>query len=161
MRKIYLVGDISYKNYAKFTEEMANLEVESSEDITIELTSEGGDAYASLAFVSRIRLSPCRIRILGVGYVASAAVLILACGDKKAMTEESWLMVHEEFGAVDGNVALKEIEIRQCRRMEEQADKALSHYSKTEASVWKRMHKETTYLTANECLGMGLIDEVI
>ena len=161
MRKIYIVGDISYNNYALFTERMTELESEGDEDIIVELTSDGGDSYVSLAYVGRIRKSKCIVRIVGNGYIASAAVLILAAGDRRAMTSESWLMVHEEAGEVNGNVALKEIEIKQLRRMEEQADNALSSWSKVSASQWKEFHKQTTYFTAHECFKMGLIDEVI
>lgn len=160
-RKLYIIGEISYKNFGSFTEELSALEDESSEAITIELTSEGGDAYVSLAYVARIRKSPCFIKVVGNGYVASAAVLILACGDRRAMTEESWLMVHEENGGVDGNTSLIEIETKQMRRLEDQADRALAHYSRVDAKTWAKLHKETTYLTANECLAMGVIDEVI
>lgn len=160
-RKLYIVGEISSESYTQFTKELAALERQSLKNIVLELASEGGDAYMSLAFASRIRRSPCDITIIGNGLVASAAVLILACGDKRYMTKETWLMVHEETGDITGSVHDLEPTVTHYRKMENQCNAILAEVSKTSAEQWATFHKATTYFSAVDCLRLGVIEGII
>lgn len=161
IRILYIVDDISMESYAIFSRELAELQSISNETIDIELASHGGDAYAALAYAARIRLSTCDIRITAVGFVASAAVLILAAGDKRFMTEESWVMVHEDAGELEGDVTSLEREAAQMRKLENQWNSLLEKYTKVSAADWATFHKQTTYLTPISCRNLGLIDEIL
>lgn len=162
IRKIYVVGDISWEAYERFSKKLTELELLNKYGpIFLELASDGGDAHAALAFSARIRLSSCEILITALGNVASAAVLILASGDHRRISEESWVMVHEDSAELAGSVVELERESTQLRRMEEQWAKLLKENTGTKKSEWEEMHKKTTYLTAQECLELGLVDEVI
>ena len=160
-RELYIVGDISYENYATFAEELSLLEQDNKKPIVVHLTSEGGDPYASLAYAERIRLSPCDIRVVGLGYVASAAVLILASGDWRVLSRESWVMLHEEFSKLSGSVSAKEVEIQQERALEGQCYRLLGEKTMEVAAHWQSLHKQTTYIGSNRALLLGLIDEII
>lgn len=161
--KIYVVGDITPELYEAFARELDAKEHNKAEGsiVEVELSSEGGDAYVSLAFADRIRRSPCEVRITGTGFVASAAVLILASGDFRRMTKESWLMVHEESDELSGEVHEIERAAKHYRSMEDQADRLLAENSRLTKEEWKQYHKDTTYLTADECLRIGLIEEIV
>src|ERR1035438_446921 len=99
MRKLDIIGDIDFENFKEFSELLDALESKNSgQPISIHLASHGGDAHAALAYAARIRLSKCEIIITALGNVASAAIMILAAGDRRIMTSESWAMVHEEQG---------------------------------------------------------------
>lgn len=160
--KLHIVGDISAESFLKFSEELAAVEKKGiDEPIVIELSSGGGVAYDGLAFYSRIRLSPCGFIIMAYGLVASAASIILMAGDVRIMTKESWFMVHEDSGGVEGEVNVMEREIKHMRRMEEQWNCILTKHSKVTKGVWEKMNKETTYLTAQQCLSLGIVDLII
>lgn len=162
-KHIKIIGDISWENYKAFTTQLKDLEDKSNKDeeIVIELSSDGGDAHVALAFAARIRLSPFNITIMAMGNVASAAVLVLASGDKRIMSKECWAMVHEDSAELSGTVVDLERESAQLRKMETQWCSLLAEKTHTKADVWNKMHKKTTYLQANECLKLGLIDGVI
>ncbi len=161
MRSIQIIGDISYKSYSVFAEQMAELELMPYEPIEIELVSGGGDAYVSLAYFSRIRRSICPVHITGSGIIASAAVLILAAGHQRFMTKEAWLMVHEETGEATGEVHFVERTVKHYRNMEIQCDKMLASVSKVSEKQWAAYHKCTTYFNAKDCLKMGLIEGIV
>src|SRR5580692_5695813 len=96
-RRIVLVGEINADKYEAFSTRLAELETGSStKSITLELSSEGGDAHYALAIVGRMRNSPCDIIVKAYGLVASAAVIILAAGDIRHLAQEAWVMVHED-----------------------------------------------------------------
>lgn len=165
MRRIRIIGDIDYDSYKLFVEELSVLESENKKPITIELTSEGGNPYASLAFYSRIQQSPCDITIEVYGYCASAAVLVLASAvlgsDKRRMSMDAWIMVHEEQDTwKNKSVHDIEVEVAHSRAMEDQCNTLLESVTRTSAAEWEKMHKATTYLTAKQAKQLGLIDEI-
>lgn len=140
---------------------MDRLEALGNSAIIVEISSEGGSAYDALAFVGRMRNSPCDVYITAFGYVASAAVIILAAADHRAITAESWVMVHEDSGKINGHVFELERQAAHLRRMEKQWNGLLARYTKASEAAWADMHKATTHLTAVECLNLGLVDEII
>lgn len=163
-RRIYIVGEINEESYQKFSERLAELEAEDPiDDVEIELASEGGFAYAALAFYARMRLCPCDIIVRAYGFVASAATLILAAGDNRIIARESWVMVHEDQGEHEGSVSDIEKKIAHDRRMEEQWLDLMVELTKGKVSrsYLQSIHEETTYLSAEEALEIGLVDEVV
>lgn len=163
---LYIAGEISTESFHKFSKKLHLLELEledteKRETIDIELISEGGDAYAALAYASRIRNSPAYIRITAHGLVASAAVLILASGDYRQIASEAWFMVHEDSGEITGDATYIEKMGSHMRNMENQWAKLLADKSKASAILWASLHKETKYLTAQQCLNMGVVDKII
>jgi ATP-dependent Clp protease protease subunit len=163
MSRIIRVTDITMDAYSLFSQEMDEYEhdEDSDENIIVELSSHGGDAYAALAFASRIRLSGCEVRVVGMGLVASAAVLVLASGHVRVITAEAWVMVHEDSDKLKGSVTDVEREATHMRALEVQWDQLLEKYTKTPAAEWDKLHRQTTYLTAQQCLKLGLVDEVL
>lgn len=161
MKKLYIVGEINYEAYQKFSESLTELEDKGFKYIAIELVSDGGDAMAALAFSSRIRNTNCDITIIALGNVASAATLILASGDFRMMSKDAWVMVHEDSGEVSGTVSEMEREVKHLRALEYQWNDLLFKLTNTEARVWQDYNKRTTYLNAEECLKLGLVDKLI
>lgn len=161
-RKLYIIGAVDWENYGVFSEALDALEQESKKPVEIELASDGGDAHAALAFSDRINNSPCDILITGTGSVASAAVLILASGDYRQLTRTAWVMVHEEVGELDfSSVVAAERETKQLRALETQWNKLLASVTLATAADWERLHKETTHLSSQDCLALGLVDRII
>lgn len=161
-RKIILVGAIDEASYRQFSEDMRALEDDNPDGtISIDLSSTGGSAYDALAYCGRMRTSDCHIIVRAYGFVASAAVLVLAAGDKRVMTTEAWVMVHEDSDELSGEVRELERETKHMRRLEEQWASLLADRTRITADEWARMHKETTYLSATECFRLGLVDELV
>lgn len=162
--KIYIVGDIDHESYKKFSREMTQLERE-GQRIHIVLMSDGGIGMVGLAFYDRIKMSPCKVSITAVGLVASAAVVILSAGAHRSMTPNSWAMVHDDSftrtelqGKRVGGV---ERLVKQARAIEDHWNGLLARNTKTNTLNWDTMHRQETYLTPTDCLGLGLIDEIL
>lgn len=161
-RLIRIVGTIDEASFKEFSEQLYAYEQKDNRlAVTIELSSGGGVAYDALAFGARMRNSPCDIIVKAYGFVASAAVLILAYGDARYMAAESWVMVHEDSDKLKGSVVDLERESKHLRCMERQWAFLLAARTKTLASKWATLHKDTTYLTAQECMDLGLVDKII
>lgn len=161
MNKIIISGDISEENFQRFSEELTEFEKEEGDTVELELYSQGGDAEVALAFTGRMRTSPCYVNVTVYGAAYSAAALILAAGDKRTMTSESWVMVHEDSGKTSGTVAQREKDIAHCRRLENQWNILMEFYTGISKDRWAELHRAETYLNANQCLELGLVDKVI
>jgi len=157
-----LTDEISSESFSEFMDFVERFSPKHEPVLEIDLFSNGGSAEAALAFCAYMRLSPFKFNITAYGEVASSAVLVLACGHKRRMTKEAWVMVHESsFKAGKLSSSGYEEMGRQLRRMEDQWNELLAERTKATASYWGSIHKETTYLSAEECLELGLVDEII
>jgi ATP-dependent protease ClpP protease subunit len=159
MKKLYIIGDISWDAYKSFSQEIDA--IKRTDKVTIELASDGGDAHAALAFYSKIRRHKGEVTIIGTGNIASAAVLVLAAGDRRYMTSEAWVMVHEDQAELTGSVSELERETFQARRLENQWNSLIAKSSAVSADEWERMHKATTYLSATQCKDLDLVHGII
>lgn len=163
MRKVYLTGDIDEESFVEFCERLDTLEADSNDPIELELNSIGGNALDAIAFLSRMRLSPCDINVTVFGLAGSAAVLVLAAGDYRRMTKESWVMVHEDSTSLrDATTSELEKQTKIARAMEEQWCSLLQDLTGTKKETWSALHKSgDLYIMPKECVQLGLADEVV
>lgn len=148
------------ESYLEFTKSLTLIE-STTGSIEIELCSEGGDVYAALAYAAKIMKCKHQVIITGYGLVASAAVLILAAGHERVLAEDTWVMVHEDEGGVEANVSFMEAHIKHMRRLENQWTDLMAFLTTTTKAKWDELHKNTTYLTPEECLQLGLIEKIV
>lgn len=163
-RKINIIGDIDEAMYNSFVESLDGMdEIDPGCDIYVELSSHGGDAMMAIAIYEKIRLHKGAVTIKAIGPVFSAAVLILAAGDIRIMTKNSWVMLHEDTVLVDEDMRVSQVELsaKNARLLEDQWDKLLASRTKQTSDFWKMYHREETYLSAQNCLVYGLVDKVV
>lgn len=155
---LYLFGEITEEKVLELIKQIHTLQ----KPALLYINSEGGSLYDAFALYHAIRHSPKKITTIGFGLVASAAVIILAAGHKKLISAEGWVMVHE--GQSDyGTATPKEIRKTQMQsiRLEKQYCDILATHSKADTEIWDKLCKKETYLTANELMDLGLVDQVI
>ncbi len=163
-RKINIIGDIDEEMYSAFVDSLDGMsEIDPDCDITIELSSHGGDAMIAIAIFDRIRLHKGEVTVIAIGPVFSAAVLILAAGDKRLMTKNSWVMLHEDTVVVDEDMRVSQVErqSKNARLLEEQWNRLLASKSRRINDFWRNSHVIETYMTADECKECGLVDKVV
>lgn len=163
---IRIIGAIDEDAFKDFTLKIDALEaspkVSKKKPLVIEITSEGGSPYIALAIVSRMRRSAFDIVTIASGLVASAATLIFVTGGKRLMTQEAWLMIHEDSGEMSGSVSTLERDMKHMRAMEDQWNVIFADNTGPSAQYWEKLHAEgDTYLTPERCLELGIIDEII
>lgn len=168
MNKIYLVGTIDEDLYRQFSEELGVFEARAARNkysdvvVEVEMNSGGGTAMDAIAFYGRIKRSHCSIKVTAYGFIASAAVLVFAACDHRRMTKESWMMVHEDSDQLKHASTTRFVRhAGNMRRLEDQWSELLSSCTTTTKDVWLDLHEKETYLTADECKTLGIVDEVI
>lgn len=161
-RVIQLVGTVNSKMFRKLDAGLTLLEDGNRKSITLRLNSEGGYPSEALAIVGRIKASTCQIVIEAYGQVSSAATIILAAGKKRRMSEFCQFMTHQSSYGVDGKHKDAKEVVDRAEVEEELWATYMGRFSNQPASYWTDLHDtgKDNYLTAQECLQLGVIDEI-
>lgn len=162
IRTIIISGMIKEGNFARLSATLEALSLQSKKPITIKISSDGGDLMEAFAMAGAIRECTCKVLTIGYGLVASAAVLLLACGDDRKMSQFATVMHHEaSYGYQGRHSTMKNLtsymnreEIKFCRFLAEITKKPLSYWMK------KGKHVDF-FLSADECLEIGLINQIL
>lgn len=162
-RVILITGEIGADTVFEHVDaSITALERESKQPITVRIYSGGGGLYEASAIVGRLTSSVCDIYTEGYGSIMSAAVLILACGDTRRISKYATCMHHEAATHFYGKTAGLKEDIEQMEREEHQRAEWLAEFSKLSAEDWRAMGvKRDYYMTAEECLEAGIVDEII
>lgn len=163
-RKINIIGDIDETMYSSFVESLDGMdEIDPDCDITVELSSLGGNAMMAIALFERIRLHRGEVTVKAIGPVFSAAALVLAAGDIRIMSKNSWCMLHEDTVEVikHSRVSQVETDAKNSRLLEDQWNAILADITKVPISKWSELHKREAYLTPKECLALKLVHKVV
>ena len=142
------------------------------QDVLINISSSGGSIIEGMAISEMIALYSGRTTTRGIGIVASAATIILMAGKRKEMTKNSFFMMHNSWGGVEGNVFELEKTIELLRMFDEQMaaiytaqleskGKLIGGTKEKTLEEVKKMMAAETWLTADQALEMGFIDSII
>lgn len=144
-------------------------------DMEIVFNSRGGDVSAGMDlfdFILEMRGKGHHVTIVGRGEVASMAFIILQAGSKRVMGRNACALIHQISSGVVGKTGdIKDevayIDILEDRILDIFAERALeagkaktAEQPITRKVLKERWERRNWYLTATECLGYGLIDEI-
>jgi ATP-dependent protease ClpP protease subunit len=161
-RVIQINEEIGEASFAFLDAALSELERSGKKTITIRINSPGGSVYDALAMVGRIKASNCRVVTEAYGHVMSAATLLLAAGRKRTMSKYCVFMAHQMSYYIGGSHAETKEEVEQVEKQERQWCLWMSELSNKDAEFWyNQTYKKNLYLTPDECLEYGVIDEII
>jgi ATP-dependent Clp protease protease subunit len=166
---MYLMGDIDSDSVlpiiASIMEYNLMEEEERPSHLTLFINSGGGYTSPAYHLIDSIKHSPIPIQTIGMGEVASAALMVLMSGikGKRMATETCSIMSHQYSAGLSG----KEHEIYAgTKDMKMESNRMMNHYrkctKKSEAYIRKHLLPQSDcYLIPEEALKHGLIDGII
>lgn len=164
IRRIILAGQISDMMAAQFLEQLTYFEyTDCGVPINVYINSCGGGVDAALCMVDAMTTCSCPIRTIGMGSVASAAVLLLAAGDRgsRLITENCRVMIHQVSTGLAGNSSELDNEIQEVLRLQEIYNKVLSKCTGKAVSTIKKDIIQNYYMSAAEAIGYGIADKIM
>lgn len=170
-RELFVAGDITTEFGDWFTCVMRYLESLSSDPIVIWLNTPGGDVSSMFTFHDLVRASTCEVITIGTGQVCSAGVLMLACGNKRLVTESAILMSHRSEDHITGNLEQMEAQIKVVKWSEEHWAVLMDRYTdetgpdgrSRDAKYWFQLGKKSAewWITGGAAiLAEGIADEI-
>ena len=137
--------------------------VDSDKDISIYINSPGGQVYSGLAIYDTMQYVNCDIKTMCVGLAASMASVLLCAGTegKRFALPHSRIMIHQPLGGAHGQATDMEIAVNEIKKLKNELYSIISKHSNTPFDdVWADCERDH-YLTAEEALNYGMIDEVL
>lgn len=136
---------------------------DSSRDIQIYLNTPGGSVYAGLGIYDTIQYINPDVATICTGMAASMGAVILCAGaeGKRTALKHSRVLIHQPMGGAQGQASDIEITAREIQKLKKELYEIISHHSKqTYKKVWKDSDRDY-WMTAQEALDYGMIDEVL
>ena len=130
-------------------------------DVNLVISSYGGDVYAMLGTIDYFNSLPVKVNTHCIGACMSAAAVILACGTgKRTMTQNSTVMVHEGSAFEVGKTSDVIKGADHMKRLQININRILGDVTKKTQKFWEDISHQDTYLTSEECLDYGIVDEI-
>ena len=163
-RIVFLGGEIDDVSANLVVAQMLFLEMEDpDQDIMLYINSPGGSISAGMAIYDTMHYVKCEVSTVCVGMAASMGAFLLASGakGKRKALPNAEIMIHQPLGGARGQATDIAIQAEQIMRIKRKMNQLLSkHTGQTIKTIEKDVERDH-YMTAEEALKYGLIDEII
>jgi ATP-dependent Clp protease protease subunit len=163
-RIIFLGGEINDDVANSIVAQMLFLEMEDPDaDIQLYINSPGGVITSGMAIYDTMRYLKCEVSTLCIGMAASMGAFLLSAGakGKRKALPHAEIMIHQPSGGARGQATDIEIQAEQILRVKKTMNQLLAeHTGQTIRTIEKDVERDH-YMTAEQALKYGLIDEII
>jgi ATP-dependent Clp protease protease subunit len=132
-------------------------------DISIYITSPGGQVYSGLAIYDTMQFIRCDVQTICVGIAMSMGAVILAGGaeGKRLALPNAKILIHQVSGGFQGQATDIEIQARETIALKRRLEEILAeHTGRPMEAVSKDMERDY-FMTSHEAQDYGIIDNVI
>lgn len=129
--------------------------------INLYINSDGGEVGCALAIVDLILKSPVPINTIIEGEACSSATLISISGNKRYITENSHMLIHQVSGGMWGKMTEFEDEMKNIKTFNNKLIKLYKKYTNLSEDKLNKILKKDISWSSKKCLKHGLVDEII
>lgn len=162
-RIIFLGTEIDDNVANAIVAQLLFLEAEDPEkDIIMYINSPGGVVTAGMAIYDTMNYIKPDVQTVCIGQAASMGALLLSAGakGKRFALEHSRIMIHQPLGGARGQATDIEIQAKEILRMKEMLSQILADASGKNVDEILRDTERDNYMSAQEAVEYGLIDQV-
>ena len=137
--------------------------IDSSAPITMYINSPGGSVYDGLAIYDTMQYVSCPITTICTGMAASMASILLCAGAKgnRYALPHSRVMIHQPMGGVSGQASDIEITAKEILKLKDELFQIIADHSGKTLEEVRQDGDRDHWLTAQEALEYGMIDEIV
>lgn len=130
-------------------------------EISIYINSPGGSVRAGLSLVDTVSYIPNEVSTICLGTAASMGAIVLICGDKRAATYNSSIMIHTPSGGSEGSAESMIISADQIKFLREKLYKMIAVNTGQDYDKVFELCRDDYWMTAQEALEFGAIDFIL
>ncbi|KAM3550209.1 hypothetical protein MY1884_008362 [Beauveria asiatica] len=170
-RIVCLNGEVNDYMSASIVAQLLWLESDTPDKpITMYINSPGGSVTSGMAIYDTMTYIKSPVSTVCVGGAASMAAVLLAGGEagKRYALPHSSIMIHQPLGGTRGQASDIMIYANQIQKIREQSNKIMRYHlnkakgdNKYTLEEVNEMMERDKYLSAEEALELGVIDEVL
>lgn len=163
-RIVFMIGEISYRMAAEVIMKMLYLDnLKRGVEISLYINSPGGSVDDTMAVYDTMQFIGSPVATYCIGRAQSGAAVILAAGTKgrRHALPHAKVMLHQPWGGVTGQAADIQIQAEEILKAKKMINEILSKHTGADIDRLQKETERDKYLTAEEALKYGLIDEVL
>ena len=163
-RILFLGGEVTDDEANLIIAQLLFLEADDPDkDIFLYINSPGGSVSAGLAIYDTIRYLKCEVVTICVGLAASMGAFLLAAGakGKRKALPNSEIMIHQPSGGAYGQASDVKIHADHIIKTRRKLNEILAERTGKPLDVIEEATERDNFLSAEEALEFGLIDEIV
>ena len=163
-RIIFLGGEVTDDEANLIVAQMLFLEADDPDkDISLYINSPGGSITAGMAIYDTMQYIRCDVSTICIGMAASMGAFLLAAGakGKRRALPNGEILIHQPLGGARGQATEVALHAEQLIKTREKMNKILAERTGQTVEQIALDTERDHYMTAEEALKYGLIDEII
>ena len=162
-RIIFINGEINDNVSNLIISELLYLDSLNHNDINIYINSPGGSVTSGLAIIDTMNFVSSDVKTIVTGLAASMAAIILANGTKgkRYSLKNSEIMIHQPIGNTSGQATDIEIQAKRITEKKKTLNKMLAKLTNNSLKKIEKDTERDKYLSSNDALEYGIIDNII
>ena len=163
-RIIFIGSEIDENVASSVVAQLLFLDADDSEkDINLYINSPGGSVTAGMAIYDTMNYIKADVSTICVGMAASMGALLLSAGTKgkRYALPNAEVMIHQPLGGAHGQASDVVIHAEWLKKTKDKLNKILSETTGKKLSVVEKDTERDNFMSAEEAVKYGLIDEVI
>ena len=163
-RIVFLPGPVFDEMSSLICAQLLFLESENpAKDISFYINSPGGVVSAGLAIYDTMQYIRSPVSTLCIGQAASMGSLLLCAGakDKRYVTPNARVMIHQPSGGAQGQATDIEIQAREILTLRKRLNEIYVKHTGQELSVIEAKLERDTFMSAEEARDFGVVDQVV
>ncbi len=132
-------------------------------EIQMYINSPGGVIYAGMAIYDTMQMIPNPISTVAVGVTASFGTVLLTAGTegRRYALPHATIHMHQPLGGAQGQATDIVIQAEEIMRLKSTLLDILSKHTGKDKDVVEKDSDRDVYMTAEEAVGYGLVDQVL
>ena len=163
-RIVFLDGVINDVTADLVVAQMLFLESQDPEkDINLYVNCPGGSVTAGLAIYDTMQYIKPDVQTICMGQASSLGAMLLAAGqsEKRFALPSSRILIHQPWGGAQGQASDVQIHAQELVKVRERINNILSHHTNQPIDRIERDTDRDFFLSADESLDYGLVDDII
>lgn len=162
-RIILLNGEITDNTSNIIVAQLLYLDSLNNNDISLYINSPGGSITAGMAIYDTMNYIKSKVSTICIGISASMAAFILSSGEKgkRYCLPNSEVMIHQPLGGVQGQATEIKIAAEHILKLKEKLNKILATNTNKDLNQIANDTERDYFLSAEEALNYGIIDQIL
>jgi ATP-dependent Clp protease protease subunit len=162
-RLLWVAGPVNDNMSTIVQAQLMFLDNTDDRDITMHIDSPGGSVKSGLSMVDVMEWIKSDIKTVNTGMAASMGSVLLGAGTKgkRSSLRHSTTMLHQSSGGFSGNIQDAEIDWAEWQKVNKELFNLLGSYCDKKPEQVMSDATRDLWLSAEEALKYGIIDEII
>ena len=163
-RIIFLSEEVNDTTASLIVAQLLYLEAQDPDkDIQFYINSPGGSVTAGMAIYDTMQYIKCDVSTICVGMAASMGAFLLSAGakGKRMALPNAEIMIHQPSAGTQGQITDMAIHMKRLQTIKERMNQILAENTGKDIEVVTAACERDNFMTAEEALAFGLIDEVV